>query len=181
MRHFLFDNESHHCSVRNAVLFHARVLNLVSSLRPSQCLTRTRDNNTMHTEPQVAWLFLLASRSPRPGDRCRYHFSYSLRMVGCSISAVRARDMLVRRDSSLARCPFWFVTCSPVILAKRLHPTVVAARIACRASLRLCRPLASMSRTRTGISRDWNRDGRACHEPGAALVEHPTILNEHEK
>ena len=38
-------------------------------------------------------------------------------MVGCSISAVPDRDMLVRRDSSLARCPFWFVTCSPVILA----------------------------------------------------------------
>ena len=25
------------------------------------------------------------------------------------------RDMLVHRDSSLARCPFWFVACSPVI------------------------------------------------------------------
>ena len=29
--------------------------------------------------------------------------------------SVPARDMLVRRDSSLARCPFWFETCSPVI------------------------------------------------------------------
>ena len=27
----------------------------------------------------------------------------------------QARDMLVQCDSSLARCPFWFVTCSPVI------------------------------------------------------------------
>ena len=27
----------------------------------------------MHTEPRAARLFLLASRSPRPGDRCRYH------------------------------------------------------------------------------------------------------------
>ena len=26
----------------------------------------------MHTEPRAARLFLLASRSPRPGDRCRY-------------------------------------------------------------------------------------------------------------
>ena len=57
------------------------------------------------------------------------------------------------------------------ILAKRLHPTVVAARIACRASLRWRGSLASMSRTRTGISRDWNRAGRACHElaPDKAL------------
>ena len=29
----------------------------------------------------------------------------------------QARDMLVHRDSSLARCSFWFVTCPPVILA----------------------------------------------------------------
>ena len=27
----------------------------------------------------------------------------------------QTRDMLVQGDSSLARCPFWFVTCSPVI------------------------------------------------------------------
>ena len=27
----------------------------------------------MHTEPRAARLSLLASRSPRPGDRCRYH------------------------------------------------------------------------------------------------------------
>ena len=26
----------------------------------------------MHTEPRAARFFLLASRSPRPGDRCRY-------------------------------------------------------------------------------------------------------------
>ena len=26
----------------------------------------------MHTEPRAARIFLLASRSPRPGDRCRY-------------------------------------------------------------------------------------------------------------
>ena len=30
---------------------------------------QTRDNNTMHTEPWAARLFLLASLSPRPGDR----------------------------------------------------------------------------------------------------------------
>ena len=70
------------------------------------------------------------------------------------------------------------------ILAKRLHPTVVAARIACRASLRWREPLASMSRTRTGsreTERDWNCVGRACHESGVTLVEHLTILSEHEK
>ena len=67
------------------------------------------------------------------------------------------------------------------ILAKRLHPNVVAARIACRAYLRWRESLASMSRTRTGISRDWNRAGRACHESGTALIEHLAILNEHEK
>ena len=27
----------------------------------------------------------------------------------------QTRDMLVQRDSSLARCSFWFVKCSPVI------------------------------------------------------------------
>ena len=27
----------------------------------------------MHTEPRAARAFLLASQSPRPGDRCRYH------------------------------------------------------------------------------------------------------------
>ena len=42
-------------------------------------------------------------------------------------------------------------------------------------------PLAGMSRTRTSTSRDWNLAGRACHEPGAALVDHPAILDEHEK
>ena len=67
------------------------------------------------------------------------------------------------------------------ILAQQLHTVVIAALIACRASLRRRESLASMSRTRTGISRDWNRDGRAYHESGAALAEHPTILNEHEK
>ena len=29
-------------------------------------------NNTLHTEPRAARLFLLGSRSPRPGERCRY-------------------------------------------------------------------------------------------------------------
>ena len=32
----------------------------------------TADNNTLHTEPRAARLFLLASLSPRPGERCRY-------------------------------------------------------------------------------------------------------------
>ena len=32
----------------------------------------TRDNNTLHTEPRAARVFLLASLSPRPGERCRY-------------------------------------------------------------------------------------------------------------
>ena len=67
------------------------------------------------------------------------------------------------------------------ILAQQLHPVVIAALIACRASLRRRESLASMSRTRTGISQTWNRDGRACCDPSAALVEHPAILNEHEK
>ena len=31
-----------------------------------------RDNNTLHTEPRAARLFLLARYSPRPGERCRY-------------------------------------------------------------------------------------------------------------
>ena len=30
------------------------------------------DNNALHTEPRAARGFLLASRSPRPGERCRY-------------------------------------------------------------------------------------------------------------
>ena len=30
------------------------------------------DNNTLHTEPRAARLFLLACLSPRPGERCRY-------------------------------------------------------------------------------------------------------------
>ena len=30
------------------------------------------DNNTLHTEPRAARLFLLASLSPRPGERWRY-------------------------------------------------------------------------------------------------------------
>ena len=34
---------------------------------------KTPDNNTLHTEPRAARLFLLASLSPRPGERCRYH------------------------------------------------------------------------------------------------------------
>jgi hypothetical protein len=33
---------------------------------------KTRDNNALHTEPRAARFFLLASRSPRPGERCRY-------------------------------------------------------------------------------------------------------------
>ena len=32
----------------------------------------SRDNNALHTEPRAARLFLLASLSPRPGERCRY-------------------------------------------------------------------------------------------------------------
>ena len=32
----------------------------------------SRDNNALHTEPRAARLFLLASPSPRPGERCRY-------------------------------------------------------------------------------------------------------------
>ena len=31
--------------------------------------------------------------------------------------STKARDMLVHRDSSLARCPFWFVACPPMVLA----------------------------------------------------------------
>ena len=32
----------------------------------------SRDNNALHTEPRAARVYLLASRSPRPGERCRY-------------------------------------------------------------------------------------------------------------
>ena len=39
---------------------------------PSRTLTNPRDNNTLHTEPRAARLFLLARCSPRPGERCRY-------------------------------------------------------------------------------------------------------------
>ena len=28
--------------------------------------------NALHTEPRAARLYLLACRSPRPGERCRY-------------------------------------------------------------------------------------------------------------
>ena len=53
----------------------------------------------MHTEPRVAWLFLLASRSPRPGERCRYPawgtpmklllLCFALLSIGCSNSGNR--------------------------------------------------------------------------------------------
>ena len=62
--------------------------------------------------------------------------------------------------------------------------SLLRPRIACRASLRLCRSLASMLRTRMAsreTERDWNCVGRACHESGVTLVEHLTILSEHEK
>ena len=78
------------------------------------------------------------------------------------------------------RVPLLFMS----ILAKRLHPVVVATRIAYRPPLRWRQSLASMSRTRTGsreTERDWNCVGRACHESGVTLVEHLTILSEHEK
>ena len=35
-------------------------------------VNHTPDNNTLHTEPRAARLFLLACLSPRPGERCRY-------------------------------------------------------------------------------------------------------------
>ena len=38
----------------------------------SRRVLNPRDNNTLHTEPRAARFFLLASLSPRPGDRCRY-------------------------------------------------------------------------------------------------------------
>ena len=33
---------------------------------------KSPNNNTLHTEPRAARLFLLARLSPRPGERCRY-------------------------------------------------------------------------------------------------------------
>ena len=39
-------------------------------------MVRARHNNTLHTEPRAARHFLLASLSPRPGERCRYHAYY---------------------------------------------------------------------------------------------------------
>ena len=41
----------------------------------------------MHTEPRAARLFLLASRSPRPGDRWRYPTSRSWGSYTCWISS----------------------------------------------------------------------------------------------
>ena len=40
--------------------------------QPELIQLRTRDNNTLHTEPRAARLFLLVRFSPRPGERCRY-------------------------------------------------------------------------------------------------------------
>ena len=47
-------------------------MHFATSERMTGSDAQTRDNNTMHTEPRVARLFLLASRSPRPGERGRY-------------------------------------------------------------------------------------------------------------
>jgi len=73
------------------------------------------------------------------------------------------------------RVPLLFMS----ILAKRLHPVVVAARIAYRPPLRWRQSLASMSRTRTGISRAWTRLGlrrtsmsRVWRHTGRASREH---------
>ena len=35
----------------------------------SSLVSQVRDNNTLHTEPRAARVFLLASLSPRPGER----------------------------------------------------------------------------------------------------------------
>ena len=44
---------------------------VAAARNPANC--QPRDNNTLHTEPREARVFLLASLSPRPGERCRYH------------------------------------------------------------------------------------------------------------
>ena len=54
----------------------------------------------MHTEPRAARFFLLASRSPRPGDRCRYSVHLTEKMmarkadIGCGLSRVEVCSLL---------------------------------------------------------------------------------------
>ena len=57
----------------------------------------------MHTEPRAARLFLLASRSPRPGDRCRYH-AQSIDMP--ESHQQKLRDRLERMPMSDAPSPW---------------------------------------------------------------------------
>ena len=62
------------------------------------------------------------------------------------------------------------------ILAQRLHPLGVAARIECRASLRWRESLAGMSRTRTSISRASHylcrkRDNVRDHRAGTIILQ----------
>ena len=65
-----------------------------------------RHNNTMHTEPRAARVFLLASRSPRPGDRCRYpallnlHHATMTNNEDCTIDQLASdgRMLLQNRD-----------------------------------------------------------------------------------
>ena len=45
---------------------------MVLNGRSAGRLPKPPDNNTLHTEPRAARLFLLARLSPRPGERCRY-------------------------------------------------------------------------------------------------------------
>ena len=77
-------------------------MHFATSERMTGSDAQTRDNNTMHTEPRVARLFLLARLSPRPGDRCRYH---SLMLVQCG-------DMLVVVVEVRFSFTFCTATCS---------------------------------------------------------------------
>ena len=61
-----------------------------------------RDNNTMHTEPRAARVFLLACRSPRPGERCRYH-AHGEPMPHCPLCQISMR-IVTRSETELDVC-----------------------------------------------------------------------------
>ena len=58
----------------------------------------------MHTEPRAARVFLLASLSPRPGDRCRYHARTNVSKIHYQNTA-SIRDVCCDRDLTAGQTP----------------------------------------------------------------------------
>ena len=59
----------------------------------------SRDNNTLHTEPRAARLFLLACLSPRPGERCRYHARANLSQTLVVMARMKSNELNVGSPS----------------------------------------------------------------------------------